>query len=132
MTLALALALFPDAPADIVRVGTAVSVFGLRDTITGCYNVTLDGQTTQYNAQSVWEQGAVLFYTTGLDPQQTHSLIITNAGNDILAIGYINTTSVSGVSMQVLYVMCLLPGSPTAPFTVHLLPPVFQRVLSLG
>lgn len=89
-------------PADIVRVGTAVSVFGLRDTIAGCYNVTLDGQTTQYDAQSVWEEGTVLFFSTGLDPERTHSLIITNAGNNILAIGYINTTSVSGVSMQVL------------------------------
>lgn len=119
----------PYTQVDIVWVGTAVSVFGLRDTIAGCYNVTLDGRTTQYNAQSVWEQGAVLFYTTGLDPQQTHSLIITNAGNNILAIGYINTTSVSGVSMQVLYLLWPVPGSPTAPFTVHLLPPVFQRVL---
>lgn len=47
----------------------------------------------------------MLFYTTGLDPEQTHSLIITNAQNSILAIGYINTTSVSGVSMQVLFVL---------------------------
>ena len=91
--------------ANIVRVGTAISVFGLRDTIAGFYNITLDGETTQYDAQSVWEEGAVLFYATGLDPERTHSLIITNAENNFLAIGYINTTSVSGVSMQVLYIL---------------------------
>ncbi|KAF9650651.1 hypothetical protein BDM02DRAFT_3127622 [Thelephora ganbajun] len=83
--------------AHVARVGTAVSVFGLRDPATGYYNVTLDGETTQYNAQSVWKEGAVLFYMTGLDPGRTHSLIITNAEDNQLAVGYINITSVSGV-----------------------------------
>ena len=89
----------PYASVDIVRAGTAVSVFGLRDTITGYYNVTLDGETTQYTAQSIWEEGTVLFYMTGLDPGRTHSLIITNAEDNLLAIGYINITSVSGIPM---------------------------------
>ena len=38
---------------------------------------------------------------TGLDPERTHSLIITNAEDQLLAVGLINTTSVSGDLMQV-------------------------------
>ena len=38
---------------------------------------------------------------TGLDPEHTHSLTITNAEDHLLAVGHINTTSVSGVPMQV-------------------------------
>lgn len=87
--------------ADIDRAGTGVSIFGLRDIIAGRYNVTLDGETSQYNAQSIWKEGAVLFYMAGLDPGHTHSLIITNAESNLLSIGYINTTSVSGMLMQV-------------------------------
>jgi len=96
----------PHVPTHVARVGTAVSVFGLRDHTAGVYNVTLDGETTQYNAQSAWKEGTVLFYTTGLDPERTHSLIITNAENNLLAVGYINTTSVSGVPMQVPSLFC--------------------------
>ena len=94
----------PRAPphhTHVTRVGTAVSVFGLRDPTAGEYNVTLDGETTQFNAQSVWNEGAVLFYMTGLDPERAHSLIITNAEDHLLAVGYINTTTVSGAPMQV-------------------------------
>lgn len=90
---------FSHVPTYVVRVGTAVSVFGLRDPTAGYYNITLDGETTQYNAQSAWKEGAVLFYMTGLDPERPHSLTITNADNNLLAVGYINTTFVSGVPM---------------------------------
>jgi len=96
----------PPAPTHVARAGTAISVFGLRDPTAGHYNITLDGETTQYNAQSVWKEGAVLFYTTGLDPERTHSLIITNAEDHLLSIGYVNTTLVSGHPTQV----------PLAPF----------------
>jgi hypothetical protein len=82
----------------VARAGTAISVFGLRDPTAGHYNVTLDGETTQFNAQSAWKEGAMLFYMTGLDPERPHSLIITNAEDHFLAVGYINTTSVSGDS----------------------------------
>ena len=83
----------------VARVGSAVSVFGLRDPTAGYYNITLDGETTQYNAQSAWNEGAVLFYMTGLDPERIHSLTITNAANSALGVEYINTTFVSGTPM---------------------------------
>lgn len=124
----------PYVPADSVGAGTAVSVFGLREPDSGYYNVTLDGETTQYEAQSVWVEGAVLFYMTGLDPERTHSLTITNAANNRLAVGYINTTSVSGVPLQTQ----VLPRLVTcfrithSFFTVQPLSSEFRKVRSPG
>lgn len=97
----------PYVAAHASRVGTAISVFGLRDPTAGHYNVTLDGNTTQFDAQSAWKEDAVLFYMTGLDPEHTHSLTITNAEDHMLAVGHINTTSVSGVPMQVHPRICI-------------------------
>lgn len=91
----------PHVPTHVARAGTAISVSGLRDPTAGHYSVTLDGETTQFNAQSAWKEATVLFYMTGLDPEHPHSLIITNAGDHMLAVGHINITSVSGDPMRV-------------------------------
>jgi hypothetical protein len=76
--------------------GTAVVVSGLRDYTSGRYNVSLDGQTFTFNAQSPWKESTVLFFRTGLNPDMSHELIITNVEDKLLAIGAINVTTISG------------------------------------
>lgn len=80
----------------LVYTGTAVSVSGIRDFTFGRYNVTLDGVTTEFDAQSFWKEETTLFFQTGLDPATSHTMIITNAEQQSLAIGAINVTSTSG------------------------------------
>lgn len=79
--------------------GAAVTVSGLRDFTFGRYNVTLDGETAELDAQSFWREETTLFFKTGLDPNSPHTMIITNAENRSLAIGAINVTSISSTPM---------------------------------
>jgi len=72
-----------------------VVVSGRRDFSFGRYNVSLDGATSEFDAQSFWKEDAILFYKTGLDPDASHALIITNMEQHSLAIGPINVTSIS-------------------------------------
>lgn len=76
--------------------GCALYVNGFRDLTSGQYNVTLDGQTTMFNAQSSFREESLLFYATGLDNKASHDLHIVNAGDSLLAIGDIQVVTVSG------------------------------------
>ncbi|KAI0733076.1 hypothetical protein C8Q72DRAFT_881544 [Fomitopsis betulina] len=59
--------------------GEAVAVYGFRDWGNWIYNVSLDGFTTQYNGSTPWKQGnSPLFFQAGLDPSQTHTLVLTD------------------------------------------------------
>lgn len=75
-----------------------MSVSGYRNFDSGHYTVNLDGaDVIEYNGQSSWTEPTMLFFQTGLDPDVTHDLRITNNEDRLLAIGAVNITTVSGI-----------------------------------
>ncbi|EPT04929.1 hypothetical protein FOMPIDRAFT_1027623 [Fomitopsis schrenkii] len=75
--------------------GEAVAVYGLRDWGDWIYNVSLDGFTTQYNGSTPWKQGdSLLFFQAGLDPNQTHTLVLTDEANQSYWNLMLNSVSV--------------------------------------
>jgi hypothetical protein len=90
--------------------GSGIAVQGFRNITSGVYSATLDGATTSFNGASSFLQPSVLFFQTGLDPTQEHTLMLTNGANALLAIGTIDLITI-----------------PTAPSCVARLPP--QRLV---
>lgn len=78
--------------------GTAITVFGYRDTTSGNYSVQLDNETVILNAASSSKEATTLFFRTGLNDSFVHTLTITNEDNSLLAIGSVNITKVSSRS----------------------------------
>ncbi|KAF8271317.1 hypothetical protein EI94DRAFT_1784320 [Lactarius quietus] len=78
--------------------GTAISVFGFRDTTSGNFSVQLDNETVVLNAASSSIEATTLFFRTGLNESVPHTLIITNEVDGLLAIGSVNITTASSNS----------------------------------
>jgi hypothetical protein len=74
--------------------GTAVTVFGFRDTTSGRFSVKLDNESVILNGASSAEVATTLFFRTGLN-NSFHTLTITNEDNGLLAVGSINVTTAS-------------------------------------
>lgn len=56
---------------------------------------SLDGFTTQYNGSTPWKQGdSLLFFQAGLDPNQTHTLVLTDEANQSYWNLMLNSVSV--------------------------------------
>jgi hypothetical protein len=72
-------------------------LFGSLSPDAGNFSVALDNDTTTLSARSSFSQPDVLFFSaTGLDPQSTHELTITNLEDKELSIvvGGFQVTSV--------------------------------------
>ncbi|CAL1706387.1 unnamed protein product [Somion occarium] len=85
--------------------GTAISISGLTTTVSGSYNITLNGDApVTLSAKSSFNvtTPTVLYYRTGLDPSVMHQLGIVNVGapNDensgFFAMGSVDVTAVGG------------------------------------
>jgi hypothetical protein len=78
--------------------GTAVSVFGFRDTTSGKFSVQLDNDSVTLNGASSVREATTLFFRTGLNNSVPHTLTIVNEDDSLLAIGLINVTIASSHS----------------------------------
>jgi hypothetical protein len=78
--------------------GTAITVFGFRDTTSGNFSVQLDNETVTLNAASSSKEATTLFFRSGLNDSFPHTLIITNEDDGLLAIGSVNVTTTSSNS----------------------------------
>ncbi|KAK7692350.1 hypothetical protein QCA50_003975 [Cerrena zonata] len=81
--------------------GTAITISGLTTSLSGSYNISLDGEIpVTLSAQSSINSSTptVLYFRTGLDPSVMHKLGIVNIGDDasanFLAVGSVNVTTV--------------------------------------
>ncbi|KAL6304916.1 hypothetical protein BKA93DRAFT_848112 [Sparassis latifolia] len=74
---------FMGASVSLNFTGIAIAINGTRNWGNGIYNVTLDGISTQYNGSTMWlVSDALLFYQSGLNADQTHTLeLISTAPN---------------------------------------------------
>jgi hypothetical protein len=81
------------APSRPLSLGSAVTVFGLRDVSSGNFSVQLDNDSVTLNGASSSEVATTLFFRTGLDNTIPHSLTITNEADGLLVIGLINVTT---------------------------------------
>jgi hypothetical protein len=80
---------------------SAVTVYGLRGSCYGQYDVTFAGNTTSFIAKSSFETQSVLFSATEMDPTVDYQLVVTNIGDGgQLGIASINTTSIMAVNAQ--------------------------------
>ncbi|EJD52830.1 hypothetical protein AURDEDRAFT_111370 [Auricularia subglabra TFB-10046 SS5] len=67
--------------------GAALHLTGFVSPRGGLYNVTLDSITTVLNASAPWTLETTLFFQTGLDFRQRHTLTVTNAeGNRAMSL----------------------------------------------
>lgn len=73
--------------------GTAITIFGFRDVISGRFSVKLDNDTVTLNGASSTKEATTLFFRTGLNNSVDHTLTITNVDESLLAIGLINITT---------------------------------------
>ncbi|TFY63166.1 hypothetical protein EVJ58_g3412 [Rhodofomes roseus] len=75
--------------------GEAVAVYGVRDWGNWIYNVTMDGYKTQYNGSTPWKQeSSLLFFQAGLDPNQTHTIVLTDDADQTYFRFMFNSVSV--------------------------------------
>jgi hypothetical protein len=78
--------------------GTAVTVFGFRDSTSGKFSVQLDNESSiVLNGESSSKEATNLFFRSGLN-NSLHTLTITNVEDRLLAIGSINVTAASSHS----------------------------------
>ncbi|KAH9935603.1 uncharacterized protein B0H18DRAFT_976475 [Fomitopsis serialis] len=75
--------------------GEAIAMYGLRNWGNWIYNVTLDGYQTQYNGSTPWKQGnSLLFFEAGLDPNRTHTIVLTDEADQTYWQMILNSVSV--------------------------------------
>ena len=80
--------LLPDHFGNHYRtLGTAFLLRGTTSPNSGKYSVTLNNQTTALSARSSFlAHDTLLFYTTALEPNATHTITIANEGEGQLAL----------------------------------------------
>ncbi|KAF5338515.1 hypothetical protein D9611_013296 [Ephemerocybe angulata] len=67
--------------------GAAFTLQGTTSPESGNYSVTVDNQTVSYSGRSSFlSRDALLHYSTGLDPNVTHTVVVTNEGGGKLAL----------------------------------------------